>query len=127
MSTVLVVEDSHTQQQMITELLERSGLTVIAANDGVEALEQVWGCHPDLVVLDIILPRMNGYEVCRQIKSHHTMQKPPIVMCSRKSERFDLYWALKQGADAYLDKPFRPQELIATVKYLLREEAALLR
>lgn len=125
MSTVLVVEDSYTQRQMISELLRRSGLHVIAVSDGVEALKQVQGHCPDLVVLDIILPRMNGYEVCRRLKSHKKAQKPAIVMCSRKSERFDLYWALKQGADAYLDKPFRPQELIATVKYLLREGADL--
>jgi twitching motility two-component system response regulator PilH len=69
---------------------------------------------------------MNGYEVCRRLKSDKTTQKLSVVMCSRKSERFDLYWALKQGADAYLDKPFRPQELIATVKYLLRGQTALL-
>lgn len=126
MSTVLVVEDSYVQREMMLGLLSRSGLDVIAACDGVEALKQVQGYHPDLVVLDIILPRMNGYEVCRRIKSDEETQKPAVVMCSRKSERFDFYWALKQGADAYLDKPFRPEELVATVLYLLRGEAAIL-
>jgi twitching motility two-component system response regulator PilH len=125
MSTVLVVEDSQTQREMISELLRRSGLNVIAASDGVEALKQVQGCRPDLVVLDIILPGMNGYEVCRRLKSDEKIQKPAVVMCSKKGERFDFYWALKQGADAYLDKPFRPEELVETVKYLLREQAAL--
>jgi twitching motility two-component system response regulator PilH len=123
MSTVLVVEDSRTQREMISELLRRSGLNVTAVSDGIEALQEVQGHCPDIVVLDIILPRMNGYEVCRRLKSDKKIQKPPIIMCSRKSERFDLYWALKQGADAYLDKPFRPEELVETVKYLLRESS----
>jgi twitching motility two-component system response regulator PilH len=119
METVLVVEDSLTQRQMISQLLRSSGLNVTAASDGVEALKQVQLSCPEIVVLDIVLPRMNGYEVCRRLKSDEKTQKPAIVICSFKSERFDLYWALKQGADAYISKPFRPQELVETVKYLL--------
>ncbi|HEY9743327.1 MAG TPA: response regulator [Coleofasciculaceae cyanobacterium] len=121
MGTVLVVEDSLTQRETISELLKQSGLSVIFARDGVEALEQVQSSCPDLVVLDIILPRMNGYEVCRQLKSDGQAQKPAVVMCSTKKEQFDLYWGIKQGADAYIAKPFQPQELVSTVKYLLRE------
>ncbi len=65
---------------------------------------------------------MNGFVVCRRLKSVWGFRKKPaVIMCSQKSERFDLYWALKQGADAYLDKPFRPNELIETAKYLLRD------
>lgn len=121
MGKVLVVEDSVPQREMISQLLTASGLNVIFASDGVEALNKVQSFHPDLVVLDIILPQMNGYEVCRRLKSDDKTQKPAVVMCSIKTERFDLYWAMKQGADAYIGKPFRPQELVETVKYLLRE------
>ncbi len=117
-----MVEDSRTQREMISELLRSSGLDVTAVSDGVEALQQVHDDCPDLVILDIILPGMNGFEVCRRLKSNEQTSKPAVVMCSRKNERFDLYWALKQGADAYLDKPFRPQELIETIKYLLRAQ-----
>jgi twitching motility two-component system response regulator PilH len=120
MSTVLVVEDSLTQRELISNLLKNSGLTVIFAGDGVEALEQVESSCPDLVVLDIILPRMNGYEVCRRLKSDEKTQNLAVVMCSNKAERFDLYWGIKQGADAYISKPFQPQELVGTVRYLLR-------
>jgi twitching motility two-component system response regulator PilH len=120
MSTVLVVEDSPAQREMISQLLKASGLKVRAVGDGVEALQQVRSSCPDLVVLDIVLPGMNGYEVCRRLKSDSKTRKPAVVMCSHKRERFDLYWALKQGADAYLDKPFRPQELVETIKFLLR-------
>ncbi len=120
MSTVLVVEDSVTQREMITDLLKGSGLTVTIASDGVEALEKIEGHSPDLVVLDIVMPRMNGYEVCRQIKANPKTQNIPVVMCSSKGEEFDRYWGMKQGADAYIAKPFQPTELVGTVKQLLR-------
>jgi twitching motility two-component system response regulator PilH len=120
MSTVLVVEDSVTQREMITDLLKGSGLSVSIATDGVEALEHIEGQHPDLVVLDIVMPRMNGYEVCRRIKADPKTQHVPVVMCSSKGEEFDRYWGMKQGADAYIAKPFQPTELVGTVKQLLR-------
>ncbi len=120
MSTVLVVEDSVTQREMITDLLKGSGLSVSIATDGVEALEHIEGHRPDLVILDIVMPRMNGYEVCRRIKADPKTQNVPVVMCSSKGEEFDRYWGMKQGADAYIAKPFQPTELVGTVKQLLR-------
>ncbi|MEC4805453.1 MAG: response regulator [Jaaginema sp. PMC 1079.18] len=120
MSKVLVVEDSVAQQQMISDLLKESGLTVLVANNGVEALSFIQENHPDIVVLDIIMPHMNGYELCRRLKSDPVTQNLPVVMCSSKGEEFDRYWGMKQGADAYIAKPFQPAELIGTVKQLLR-------
>jgi twitching motility two-component system response regulator PilH len=121
MSMVLVIEDSAPQREMITELLRGSGLEVTAASDGVEALAQIQaGQHPDLVVLDIVMPRMNGYEVCRRLKADPSTQNVPVILCSSKGEEFDRYWGMKQGADAYIAKPFQPTELVGTVKQLLR-------
>ncbi|XWK88204.1 MAG: response regulator [Phormidium sp.] len=120
MSTVLVVEDSVTQREMISDLLRGSGLNVTVATDGEEALQFIQGRCPDLVVLDIVMPKMNGYEVCRRLKADPKTQKVPVVMCSSKGEEFDRYWGMKQGADAYIAKPFQPKELIGTVKQLLR-------
>ena len=118
---VLVIEDSAPQREMITELLRGSGLEVTAASDGVEALAQIQaGQHPDLVVLDIVMPRMNGYEVCRRLKADPSTQNVPVILCSSKGEEFDRYWGMKQGADAYIAKPFQPTELVGTVKQLLR-------
>jgi twitching motility two-component system response regulator PilH len=119
MSTVLVVEDSVAQREMIKDLLESSGLKVTAVSDGFEALKFIQGTPPDLVLLDIVMPKMNGYEVCRQIKSNATTKTLPVVMCSSKGEEFDRYWGMKQGADAYIAKPFQPTELVGTVKQLL--------
>ncbi len=121
MSIVLVVEDSVTQREMIEDLLKGSGLTVKTAGDGVEALEQMQGVCPDIVVMDIVMPRMNGYELCRRIKTDPKTERVPVVMCSSKGEEFDRYWGMKQGADAYIAKPFQPQELVGTVKQLLRK------
>lgn len=120
MSTVLIVEDSIAQREMITDLLKASGLTVTHASDGLEALATIQTTCPDLVVLDIVMPRMNGYEVCRRLKSDPKTQNVPVVMCSSKGEEFDRYWGMKQGADAYIAKPFQPTELVGTVKQLLR-------
>ncbi|MGF1576139.1 MAG: response regulator transcription factor [Cyanophyceae cyanobacterium] len=125
MSKVLVVEDSPAQREMISGLLQRSGLDVTSVNDGLEAMDLIkglleQGLPPDLVVLDIVMPRMNGYEVCRRIKADPATQHLPVVMCSSKGEEFDRYWGLRQGADAYIAKPFQPQELVGTVRQLLR-------
>jgi twitching motility two-component system response regulator PilH len=105
---------------MIADLLKGSGLEVTSASNGVEALEQIKGHQPDLIVLDIVMPEMNGYEVCRRLKADPKTQHLPIVMCSSKGEEFDRYWGMKQGADAYIAKPFQPKELVGTVKQLLR-------
>jgi len=125
MGTALVVEDDHTQQLIISKILNRVGLNVIFAGDGVEALELVESHSPELVVLDIVMPRMNGYEVCRQLKSDKKTHKPAVLMYSNKRETSDFHWVRKQGADAYVSKLCRPQELVDTVKQLLPTKAAV--
>jgi len=119
MSKVLVVDDSPMQREMISRVLKNVGINVTVASDGLEALEQIQQNCPDLVVLDIVMPRMNGYEVCRWLRSN-LGENLPVVMCSSKREELDRYWGIKQGADAYIAKPFRPQDLVVTVKQLLR-------
>ena len=121
MSTVLVVDDDSAQRQILHKMLRSMGLNVIFAFDGVEALSRAELYCPKLVILDIILPRMNGYEVCRKLKSPKKNYKPAVLMYSNKSEEWDFYWGCKQGADAYVSKFSRPQELIDTVKYLLQK------
>lgn len=117
---VLVVEDSPTQQQIILDLLKNSGLKVTIVQDGVEAIDRVQQFNPRLVILDIVMPRMNGYEVCRRLKSDPKTKDVPVILCSTKAEEFDRYWGMKQGADAYIVKPFQPVELLGTIKQLLR-------
>ena len=123
MRAVLLVEDSPAQQEMISNLLKQNGWQVIVAGDGAAALESIQHqqLDLDLIVLDIVMPNMNGYEVCRRIKSDPKTQNVPIVMCSSKGEEFDRYWGMKQGADAYIAKPFEDIEFIGTIKQLLRQ------
>jgi len=121
MSTVLIVDDSSTLREMISGLLIKSGMTVAEANDGVEAQAILEADPPDLVILDIVMPNMNGYELCRWAKNNPGTKDIPIVICSSKGEEFDRHWGMKQGADAYIAKPFRPSEMVETVKQLLRQ------
>ncbi|MGP1386247.1 MAG: response regulator [Thainema sp.] len=120
MRTVLVVDDSNTVREMIADLLGKVGIKVLEASDGAEAKQKIEASPPDLVVMDIVMPNMNGYELCRWVKSNRTTQDIPVVICSSKGEEFDRYWGMKQGADAYIAKPFRPDEMVETVKQLLR-------
>lgn len=120
MSTVLLVDDSLPTREMISELLKKEGFKVYLASDGEEALEILGKKKFSIVVLDIVMPKMNGYELCRHVKSNPKTKQVPVVICSSKGEDFDRYWGIKQGADAYIVKPFQPTELIATIKQLLR-------
>ena len=120
MSTILVVEDSPTQREIISDILKGTGLTVTVANDGVEAMEQIQLSCPDIVIMDIVMPKMNGYELCRRLKTNPNTQNVRVVICSTKGEEFDRYWGMKQGADAYIVKPFQPKEFLGTVRKLLQ-------
>jgi twitching motility two-component system response regulator PilH len=122
MSTVLVVDDSSALREMIAGLLVNAGLTVLEAKDGAEAMKKIEVSPPDLVVVDIVMPNINGYELTRWIKNNPKTQDVPVVICSSKGEEFDRYWGMKQGADAYIAKPFRPDEMVETVKQLLRSK-----
>jgi len=121
MSKVLVVDDNRTYLEAISSLLSESGLEVSTAMDGVEAMDIIGQQKPDVVVLDIVMPGMNGYEVCREVKKDESTKHIRIVVCSTKDQVFDIEWAKRNQADAYVTKPFKPQELLATIKQQLRE------
>ncbi|PZO42413.1 MAG: two-component system response regulator [Pseudanabaena frigida] len=123
MSKILVVEDSKTQREMIANLLESNHFQVSTAKNGLEAIAKVKSIQPDLVVLDIIMPGMNGYELCRKLRDNPETWNINIVLCSTKSTKVDRYWGCRQGANAYISKPFPPEDLIDTVKELLSTSA----
>ncbi len=121
MVRVLVVDDSSMVLEMVSAHLKQYGMEVTEAHDGADAVEKLKAVTPDLVVTDVVMPRMNGYELCRWIKSNASTKDVPVIMCTTKSEEFDKYWGMKQGADAYLTKPYHPPELIKTIKQLLNQ------
>ena len=118
--TILVVEDSPTYLRQITQLLQKNGYAIISAMDGEEALEKAIREHPDLIVLDIILPKKNGFQVCRQLKTSPETQDIKIIMLTSKSQDSDRFWGLKQGADEYLTKPLDDDQLVTNVAELLQ-------
>jgi len=116
---ILVVDDSPTDLALMTAPLESAGYQVVTAVDGEEALEKAVGEQPGLIVLDIILPKKNGFQVCRQLKTAPDTQDIKILMLTRKTQDSDRFWGLKQGADEYMAKPFDDEELLANVARLL--------
>ena len=112
---VLVVDDSATDRQLVTSVLQKQGYVVTAAVDGEDALEKIAADPPPLIVLDIILPRMNGYQVLRQLKSSPQTRDIKVILVSSKSQDSDRYWGLRQGADDYLAKPFPDDALVSAV------------
>jgi twitching motility two-component system response regulator PilH len=116
---ILVVDDSQTIRALYTELLTQSGFETRVARDGIEAWEQIEHHAPNLVLMDIVMPRMNGYELCRKLRDKPETQDIPVIMVSSKDQEFDRYWGLKQGANAYITRPCRPDELLRTVNELL--------
>lgn len=117
--TILVVDDSPTDLRLMTAPLRDKGYRVLTAVDGEEALDKALREHPALIVLDIILPKKNGFQVCRQLKTSPDTQDIKILMLSSKSQDSDRFWGLKQGADEYMTKPFEDEELLANVARLL--------
>lgn len=120
MTTVLVVDDSPTVRELVSEHLRQQNISVVEAFDGLDATEKIKFSVPDLVITDVVMPRMNGYELCRWIKNNVKNRNVPVIMCTTKSEEFDKYWGMKQGADAYITKPYDPPELIDIVRRLIR-------
>jgi len=120
MYKVLIVDDSPTVREMVSDQLRSSGFEVIEAVDGEEAIAKIQGGLPDVIVTDIVMPRKNGYELTRWLKNEPSTKHIPVVMCTSKSEEFDIYWGMKQGADAYITKPYHPPDLVAAVKRLLK-------
>lgn len=120
MSTALVVDDSLTDMEVVSRCLQQGGFNVIKASSGEEALAKISAHKPDIIVLDVVLPGRSGFELCRDFKAEAGTSNIPIVMCSTKDGEMDKFWGKKQGADAYLAKPIDQEELVRTVKQLVK-------
>jgi twitching motility two-component system response regulator PilH len=115
MKKILVVDDSPTMRKMMTDTLDGKGYHIITATDGDEALHKAATELPDLVLLDVIMPGKNGFQVCRQLKTDVATKHIKVIMVTSKDQKSDRFWGLKQGADAYVTKPFAPAELLQNV------------
>ncbi len=117
---VLIVEDEPDIRRLVVLTLEREGFRCRAAATGTEALREVKAKVPDLVVLDLMLPEVDGLEVCRRLRADRVTSALPIIMLTAKADEVDRVVGLEMGADDYLVKPFSPRELAARVRALLR-------
>lgn len=120
MATILVVDDEEPIQELLRFNLEKEGYVVCVAKDGQEALDGVAKEQPDLIVLDLMLPGMDGLEVCKRLRLTPGFRQIPIIMLTAKGEVIDKVLGLELGADDYMTKPFSPRELIARIKARLR-------
>jgi len=120
MSKILVVDDEKNILELVRFNLEREGYQVFTALDGASALELAGSEIPDLIVLDVMLPEMDGLEVCRELHREPVTKDIPIIMLSARADELDRVLGLEMGADDYVTKPFSPRELVARVKARLR-------
>jgi DNA-binding response OmpR family regulator len=118
---VLIVDDDPPSRKMTAFLLQEEGHTVLTAEDGQQALDAIEREQPDLIILDVMMPHVDGLEVCRRVRQHLNV---PILMLSAKGETSDRVLGLEMGADDYLPKPFEPTELLARVRALKRRAEA---
>jgi two-component system response regulator RegX3 len=120
-TSVLVVDDEPAFRVALEQALRGEGFVVHTADDGVQAIEAFGSIVPDIVLLDVMLPRLSGIDVCRHIRS---MSNTPVIMVSAKSEEIDAVVALEVGADDYITKPYRLRELVARMRTVLRRASA---
>ncbi|MBN1580261.1 MAG: response regulator transcription factor [Anaerolineae bacterium] len=115
--TILLIDDEQHIIELAQMYLEKEGFVVHSANDGEQALAQIDQITPDLIVLDLMLPRIDGWDICRSVRAR---SDTPIVMLTARDDPIDKIVGLELGADAYLTKPFNPRELVAWIKAVLR-------
>jgi len=118
---VLVIDDSATICLIMARALRKAGYQVITASNGNDGLTKALQERPHCVVLDVVLPGISGYGLCRQLRALDPKHNLSIIMVSTKNTRLDQSWGLRQGADRYLPKPFSEEMLVQTVKEVIRE------
>ena len=116
---VLAADDDDDILELVTFRLERSGFTVLQAHDGEQALELAQAARPDLAVLDVMMPKLDGFEVTRRLRADERTRRIPVILLTARAQDADVQQGFEAGADDYLRKPFSPQELRARVQAIL--------
>ncbi len=118
-STILVVDDSPTELRLVTAALQKQGFDIVTATDGDQAVAKAIASKPTLIVLDVVMPKKNGFQVCRELKTTPETQHIKVLLLTSKNQQTDRFWGLKQGADEYMTKPFDESALVTAVKKLV--------
>lgn len=117
--TILIVEDTPSEMELMSHYLRESGCTVIHAHTAQEGLDKASQHKPDAIVTDVVMPGMSGFELCRSLKKNPDTAKVPIIICTSKNQEIDRLWGMRQGADAYLTKPYTREQLVRVVVSVL--------
>lgn len=117
--TILIADDSATMRMMLEDILKEAGYTVLIAEDGIRAAEIAFAHYPDLIISDIEMPNMNGYQVCRLLKNDPATQNIPVIILTSRDSSGSIFWGYQTGADLYLLKDFKAQELLDAIVQLL--------
>ena len=118
MTKVLVVDDSQAEVKLMLALLQQGGFHSVGISDPMKIEEVIEEERPNVILLDVVMPQRNGFQVCRELKSQGTYSKIPVILVTSKTAPSDRYWGEQQGANGYIAKPFTPDELINEVKRL---------
>ena len=116
---ILVVDDEPDVRELVVYRMRRSGYVVLEASNGEEALQTALAELPDLIVANVMMPRLNGYELTRQLREHEQTRAIPVILLTAKTQEADVSQGFDAGADDYLTKPFSPDELVARVRAVL--------
>lgn len=114
--TILIVDDTPSELELISHYLQENGYSVVGAMNANAAMEQAIAVQPDVIITDVVMPGMSGFELCRSLKRNPLTEKLPIIICTSKSQEIDRLWGMKQGADFYLTKPFTREQLLRAVQ-----------
>ena len=121
---ILVADDSQNMRDILKMSLETFGYRVILAEDGERALERIAAERPDLLIVDVMMPKVNGFQICRRVKSDPQTQHTPIILLTARVQEEDVFWGRDCGADEYITKPFRTQDLQQSIERLLKDRRA---
>jgi twitching motility two-component system response regulator PilH len=120
MALVLIADDSPTDQLILSRILEKNGFETLVARDGAEAIQLAEQRTPDVILMDIVMPGMNGFQATRQLAQSPSTAAIPIVIISTKTQEADRVWGLRQGAVRYLTKPVSDEDLVSAVRDALK-------
>lgn len=123
--TILIVDDSPTELYLMAKTLEEQGYKILTATEGLKAREIAMKEHPDLILLDVVLPKANGFQICRELKNTESTKDIKVVFVTGRDQESDKFWGMKQGADGYLTKPVATKELLDNVAELMSDAKEL--
>lgn len=124
MNKILIVDDSPAEVRLMQSLLDRGGYSTVAIHDPMRLEQVIDAEQPSLILLDVVMPQRNGFQVCRDLKGHADYARIPVVLVTSKGSESDKFWGKQQGADGYVVKPFTGDDLLGAVRKLMGKQSA---